>query len=62
MSEEATATETQRQHAQIPDVTFKEDMVTETEPFCALVQVMLHYSPGYADSITVWAAPDVPHH
>ena len=61
VSEEATATKTERQHAPIPDITLKEDMVTETEPFCALVQAMLYYSPGDADSTTAWAAPDVPH-
>ena len=36
-------TENERQHAQIPDITPKEASVTETERFCALVQVMLHF-------------------
>ena len=40
---EATVTETERQHAQTPDITPEEAIVTETERFCALVQVMLHY-------------------
>ena len=40
--EEATVTETERQHVQIPDKPEKA-IVTETERFCALVQVMLHY-------------------
>ena len=35
--EEATATETERQHAQIPDITPEKAIVTETERFCALV-------------------------
>ena len=39
---EATVTETERQHAQIPDKP-ETAIVTETEHFCALVQVMLHY-------------------
>ena len=60
--EEATATETERQHAQIPDITPNEAGVTETERSCALVQVMLHYSPVDAHSTTAGAAPDVPHH
>ena len=46
--EEATATETERQHAQIPDATPEEAIVTEVERFCALVQVMLHY---YANNL-----------
>ena len=46
--EEATATETERQHAQIPDATPEKAIVTETERFCALVQVMLHY---YANNL-----------
>ena len=50
--EEAPTTETERQHAQIPDITFKEDIITETETFIALVQVMLHYSSWDADSTT----------
>ena len=41
--EEATVTETERQHARIPGITPEEATVTETERFCALVQVMLHY-------------------
>ena len=41
--EEATVAETERQHAQIPDITPEKAIVTETERFCALVQVMLHY-------------------
>ena len=40
--EEANATETERQHAQIPDITPKKAIFTETERFCSLVQVMLH--------------------
>ena len=60
--EEATTTETKRQHAQIPDITSEEDIKTETEPFIALVQVMLHYSSWDADSTTAWSAPDGPHH
>ena len=40
--EEATVTETERQHARIPDKPEKA-IVTETERFFALVQVMLHY-------------------
>ena len=40
--EEVTVTETERQHAQIPDKPEK-PIVPETERFCALVQVMLHY-------------------
>ena len=39
--EEATVTETERQHSQIPDITPEETIVTETERFCALVQVIL---------------------
>ena len=42
-SEEATVTETERQHGQIPDITPEKAIVTETERFYALVQVMLHY-------------------
>ena len=60
--EEATLTETERQHAQIPDITPKEAIVTGTERFCALVQVVLHYSPGDAYSTMAGRAPDVPHH
>ena len=41
--EEATATETEHQNAQIPDITPEKAIVTETERFCALVQVTLHY-------------------
>ena len=41
--EEATVTETERQHAQTPAITPEKAIVTETERFCALVQVMLHY-------------------
>ena len=41
--EEATVTETERQHAQTPDITLEKAIVTETERFCALDQVMLHY-------------------
>ena len=41
--EEATVTETERLHAQIPDITLEKAFVTKTERFCALVQVMLHY-------------------
>ena len=41
--EEATVTETERQHTQIPHITPEEATVTETKRFCALVQVMLHY-------------------
>ena len=41
---EATATQTERQRARIPDITPKEAIVTETECFCAVVQVMLHYN------------------
>ena len=40
--DEATVTETERQHAHIPDKPEKA-IVTETERLCALVQVMLHY-------------------
>ena len=40
---EDTVTETEHQHAQIPDTTPEEATVTETGRFCALVQVMLHY-------------------
>ena len=39
---EATVTKTERQHAHIPDKPEKA-IATETERFCALVQVMLHY-------------------
>ena len=46
--EEATVTETERQHAHTPDITPKEAIVTEMKSFCALVQVMLHY---YEDSL-----------
>ena len=41
--EEATVTETERQHAQIPDITPEKAIVTEMERFFAPVQVMLHY-------------------
>ena len=41
--EEATVTETERRHVQIPDITPEEAIVTETKRFCTLVQVMLHY-------------------
>ena len=41
--EEAAVTETERQHAQIPDITPEKAIVTETERFCALAKVMLHY-------------------
>ena len=41
--EEAAATETERQHAQISDITPEKAIVTETDRFCVLVQVMLHY-------------------
>ena len=45
---EATVPETERQHSQIPDITPEEAILTETERFCALVQVMLHY---YANNL-----------
>ena len=41
--EEATVTGTECQNAQIPDITTEEAIVTETERFCALVQIMLHF-------------------
>ena len=41
--EDATVTETEHQYAQIPDITPEKTIVTQTERFCALVQVMLHY-------------------
>ena len=41
--EEATVTETERQHARIRDITPEKAIVPETEHFCALVQVMPHY-------------------
>ena len=42
-TETTTATETERQHAQIPDITPENAIVTETKGVCALVRVMLHY-------------------
>ena len=36
--QEATVTEAERQHAQIPDMTPEKAIVTETERFCALVR------------------------
>ena len=46
--EEATVTETERLHDQIPDITPEEATVTETERFRALVQVILYY---YANNL-----------
>ena len=41
--EEAIVTETERQYAQIPDITPEKATVTETELFGALVPVVPHY-------------------
>ena len=41
--EAATVTETERQNAQMPEITPEKAIVTETGRFFALVQVMLHY-------------------
>ena len=42
--QEATVTETERQHAQIPDITPEKATVTETERLRAPFQVMPHYN------------------
>ena len=47
-SKETTVTETGRRNDQITDITPEKATVTETERFCAPVQVMLHY---YANSL-----------
>ena len=41
--EEATVAETERQHAQMPNITPEKDIVTERERYCTLDQVKLHY-------------------